>query len=244
DGSDVIGYFYNAGSSFSYHAAAMNLSLFPLAKDGTISFDPNVEKTQRVFEILMQLEDPSTSFNWATVGSSGDQAVFITNMMSSKQALFQTMILSQVRRLYPDVTANFGVLPLPKLDENQDTYHTTLNRGYTMVVTVPVCNPDLERTGFAIEAMAEASGELFDAYYEVCMGAKYTRDPQSYDMIKIARENVVYDPGFCYAWGNLYSTLDKLVKERNDAVASTLAEMTSVAEAGMKDYFEAIQKNS
>lgn len=244
DGSDVIGYFYNAGNSFFPHAAAMELNFFPLDQDGTITFNSNVERAQKVFDIINQLHDPATSFDWGTIKGGADQASFITAMMSNKQAMFQNMILSQLRRLYPEVDGNFGVLPMPKLNEAEENYYTTVYRTYTFVVSVPISNPDMARTGYAIEAMADASGDLFDAYYEICMGAKYIRDPQSYEMIKISSESRVYDPGYCYDWGKLYSTLNNSAKSRTESVASVIETIASVAETAMKDYVDTVKQHN
>lgn len=240
DGNDVIGYFYAGNNSFFPHAAAMELNFFPVGQDGTISFDTNVERTQKLFEIINQLHDPATSFNWGTIK---DAATFVTGMVSNKKAMFQNMILSNLRRTYPEVSGTFGILPMPKLTEAQEEYHTSVYRGYTLVVSVPISNPDMTRTGYAIEAMADASDKLFDAYYEVCMGAKYSRDEQSYDMIKISSKSRVYDPGYCYDWGKLYSTLNTSAQNRVESVASVIETLASASEKAMTEYVEKVKGN-
>lgn len=81
----------------------------------------------------------------------------------------------QVRRLYRDVTADFGLLPMLKLDESDDNYTTTVWKSFE-ALTVPITNSKLAETGFVLEALAEAGDKVSYAYYNICLESKYTRD--------------------------------------------------------------------
>lgn len=241
--NDVIGYLYASNNCLAPHLAATNTTFITKNNEDIPQFNADVDRLQSIFEMLNKLHDPTqNAMDWLSVGKADAQVPFITGMVSNKQVLFQNMVLSQLRRLYPEVTADFGVLPMPKLNEQQEHYHSTVLSDSSYVITVPTSNPRLEQTGYAIEAMAECSGDLTDAYYEICLASKYTRDPESFDMIRIAREHVVYDPMYLYSWGKVYSTLNGAVKARNENTASTIATLTKVAEQAVEDFVQAVKK--
>lgn len=119
-------------------------------------------------------------------------------------ALFCGEVLSCVR-IFKDMGSDFGVLPMPKLDEYQDKYHT-----YTLIstcVAVPVTYTNLDRTGIILEALtAESRRLVVPAYYEIALGAKYLRDEGSLRMLDIILENKIYDIGnsdVMFKWGGL-----------------------------------------
>lgn len=80
--------------------------------------------------------------------------------------------------------------------------------------------------------------------YGICLAGKYTRDPESFDMIRIAREHVVYDPIYLYSWVKVYTTLNSAVKARKENTASTIETLTKVAEQAIEDYVQAIRTDS
>lgn len=239
---DTLGYLYASNNCFAPHVAATQSRFFVKGEDGSLQFNADLDRLQKVLETLNKLHDPTQySMDWLTVGKAADQVPFITSMVSNHQVLFQPSVLSQVRRLYPDVSADFGILPMPKLNEQQEHYYTTLHSGTVYLILVPTSNPRLEQTGYALEAMAEASGDLSNAYYEICLASKYTRDPESYDMLKLAREHIVYDPGYFYGWGKLYTTLNNAVKERQENIASTVEALSEIATKEMEAYIQALK---
>ena len=73
---------------------------------------------------------------------------------------------------------------------------------------VPVTAKNIENIGIILEAMCDASYALTDTYYNVCLNSKFTRDQESFEMIKLATENIVLDSAFIYDFGNIGSTLN------------------------------------
>ena len=65
----------------------------------------------------------------------------------------------------------------------------------TGLMSVPVTEPDLERTGTIIEALTAASDNVQSAYYDVNLNVKGVRDEESVDMLKLIFANRVYDVG-------------------------------------------------
>ena len=102
---------------------------------------------------------------------------------------------------------DFGIIPYPKYDENQDNYYGYVNT-VAQVVAVPKTNTgdSLEMTGATIEAMAAKSqSTLTKAYYDINLISKGTKDTESEPMLTIILENRIFDLGYVYEWGKLVS---------------------------------------
>ena len=103
----------------------------------------------------------------------------------------------------------------------------------------PLAEPD--KVGFALEALAAASDDITDSYYSVCMESKYTRDAESFEMIKLASENITYDPGFIYDWGGLGTTIRASIMNLGGNYASLIAQNAPASKQAMQDFLEDIE---
>ena len=234
--NDQIGFLWASNNCAAPHFAAVNSLLFVKDENDYPVMSDNTERAYDIFDILTELLDHSRySLEWLQFGS--EQVSVITNLVSNKQVLFQNMILSQLRRLYRDVTADFGILPMPKYDEAQDNYYTTLWKSFE-VITIPATNSHTAETGFILEALAAASGEISQAYYDICLESKYTRDAESFDMIELSRENVIYDIGFIYDWSGIYTEITSAAAGCKGNLASLLATYGEPAVAAAKSFIE------
>ena len=99
---------------------------------------------------------------------------------------------------FRNASFDFGILPMPKYDENQEKYLTMINE-HASVMAIPKYAGDLDRTGKIIEALcAESYKQLVPAYYEVALKTKYSRDEESVRMLDLISAGVVYDFGLLY----------------------------------------------
>lgn len=68
-----------------------------------------------------------------------------------------------------DVEINYGVLPMPKYDKSQESYHTTLSNTHD-VWCIPIDGKDPERSGAVLEALASgAYRQVYPAYFETAL---------------------------------------------------------------------------
>ncbi len=236
---DMVGFLWASNNCLAPHLAAANTLLFTKDDSDTPVMTKNLDKAYRIFDYLGELLDQKRySLDWLNFG---DAVTVITNLVSTKHVLFQNMVLSQLRRLYRDVTANFGMLPMPKLEENQSDYHTTIWKSFEAIM-LPATNTRLSETGFALEALAAASDNIGETYYNICLESKYTRDAESIRMIELARKNMLYDIGFIYDWGGLYSSLNSAMATGKSAnAASIIASTSEKAELESKEFLSELK---
>jgi len=185
-----------------------------------------VEKTNK----LMINKDVTAPLNLDPVGVM--QPIFEGN-----RSLFYGEVVQCIIRLRA-MEIDFGVLPFPKFDENQEEYSHYINNT-ACLVSIPLTNMELERTGIILEAMAaKSTSTLQEAYYDVCLDGKFMRDEESKTMLDIIFATRNFDIGYVYNWGNLFTTFKTSASSGNNDFASKYEAAESKAITAMEKTLE------
>ncbi len=97
-----------------------------------------------------------------------------------------------------DMEADYGVLPLPKADEQQDRYYSS---GNTSIWLPLMCHSNLQYVMDVKEALAvECLNYYYPAYYEQTLLDRYVRGPEDVEMVKLITETVSFDMGGTLWW--------------------------------------------
>ncbi|MCL1792586.1 MAG: hypothetical protein FWG34_01825 [Oscillospiraceae bacterium] len=119
-----------------------------------------------------------------------------------------------------NMETDFGIVPLPKYDENQKNYISRMNPNVSTVIAVLKTESDLERTGIILEALTcESKYVLQPAYYDITLKVKNTRDTESEAMLDIIYDNryTQYDIAEIYNFGNFAGTIRAIPTHDGDA---------------------------
>ena len=121
------------------------------------------------------------------------------DIFSSNRVAFGWCRLYMIPRLR-GMDADFGILPIPKIYEANDTiYYSTVNVHTACALSIPITAQDLDRTAIIMEALsAESKYTLVPAYYDVSLKTKHSRDDESSEMLDIILSNRVLDIGDVY----------------------------------------------
>jgi len=93
-----------------------------------------------------------------------------------------------------DMPDDFGIIPFPKYTADQPQYYTRVCGGFPYVIPATCDNPEL--AGALLEVMAcEARNSIIPAYYESALKTKYSRDPDTAEMLDLIFDTRVYDLG-------------------------------------------------
>ena len=235
---DRIGLLFVNNSAAEPYFAASGSRVFRIVDD-VPTLQANAESAYAVFEKMNKLlGNRKLSYDWSVLNPN--TPAHIADLIEKKNVLFQNMVVNFVRRSFRDVTHDIGLLPIPKLTEEQEIYATNINLSCPHIF-VPISVKDPEKCGFILEALSAASAEITDTYYTVCMQSKYTRDKESYEMIDLAKRNLVYDPGFIFNWGSLGSSIRSAIMTADSGYASLLAEKSDAAVAAAKEFVEKLK---
>lgn len=162
-----------------------------------------VEKIQ----VLMQDKDCFVCANDYFGVSSSPVDLLITSFIENR-SLFFTDILGRATDLR-EMKVDFGILPIPLYDEEQESYYSLVGAWTGNAFGVPYSYDDetLEMISIVLETMGAVSKNILTpAYYDVVLMGQITRDDDSQKMLEIMFETKGTDLGLIFQWGG-YSTV-------------------------------------
>ena len=111
---------------------------------------------------------------------------------TTQGALFQSNVVGKLMLLRNVETFDYGVVPYPMLNKEQDEYYSRVVDAWLHVV--PKTCPDIDRASVILEALASGSSQyVFPAYYDKVLKYSILRDKESIEMLEIIRAHRVFD---------------------------------------------------
>lgn len=158
---------------------------------------------------------------YSGTGDRAAEPIFLGN-----QALFYSECMAWTRVLR-EMEADFGVLPPPKLNEQQDRYYALTLNPWCMIVLNN--NPDLEFTGNIMEALSAASYDtVVPAYVDITLTGKVARDPDTVRMLNLVFDNLYYNIHMSEVITR--STIQSALQGNRANIASALASMQKMVD--------------
>ncbi len=182
-------------------------------------------ETERSLTIAQRVLQTYAEANWLIFAEDCEAPIWDTSfeIFYAGRALFRPSVFSATTKMRRLSEIEFGVLPIPLMDETQDTYYSYSSTGQTAGIAIPFCAPDPEFSAYMIEAYsAWAKNYLTPAYYEVNLRYRDLRDDESEEMLDIIFGNIVYDIGECFEFGGLRNIFSELAKTRGSDVVSAI----------------------
>ena len=191
----------------------------------------NIELATKAIEIM--IDKNKTLMAEPYVEQNGGSWSAVTSWFSNGGALFRSSVLEPVPRDLRSLDVNFGILPFPKLDENQDKYYT-LPEEYSLVFSIPV-TADADFASLIMEALAvESVSTVSPAFYDICLNGKSVRDEESSEMLDIIFANKIFDLGYFANIANFRDMMTNFVKSESTDVASSYAMILDSAKAQLE----------
>ncbi|MBR5445646.1 MAG: hypothetical protein IKV57_05965 [Clostridia bacterium] len=142
-----------------------------------------------------------------------------------------------------DMEGEFGIIPFPKYDKEQEAYYTHVD-GHAPLMILPKTLGNAENAGLVMEALAYESNQLVvPAVYEIVLQSKYARDEASSRMLDLILDGRVYTFGYMYDnWKGMQWTLTNLMSQKSKDYASYYAKQLKSAEGQLKAIVESYEK--
>lgn len=142
-------------------------------------------------------------------------------MFHAGQALFYGNSMTSLITRFRDMEDDFGFLPLPKWDEQQENYRTSVNTWTAGYVGVPKTIADPDRVGFMMEAMAYMSNKYVrPAAYDNMLFSKVARSEEAAEMLDIIYESVYLDANYVFNFGGSGTAVFKAIMDGKPFVSS------------------------
>ena len=157
--------------------------------------------------------------------------------LEENRALFWIANLKGVERMR-GMESPFGILPIPKLNEEQSSYkiHYQANIGGAMSIPTTAANAEL--IGMVLEDMAyESMRTVKPAYVDVLLQGKFLRDEESLVTLNIMFDSYYSDIGFMTGSSGI-----TILSELRDIIANNRTDYVSRIEKKMKSYTKSLTK--
>lgn len=202
-----------------------------LDEDGLLKITCNTERSEAVVSKL------GSFFAAEDVEKLSDSLYGPAERFMNEQGLFLPQTAVNLS-MFTDCEMDFGILPMPKLDEAQENYRTFANFWCLAGVVIPKTAGDPERTGALVEALTALSRfTSTEAAYEITLLVKQTRDEESIEMLKLATDNLVLELGVLYNWGDVMGKMENSVR-KNTSFLTKFASSEKQVAAGIEKLIE------
>ena len=244
DGEDLYGYYTDSFATLDAFMVSHGLRATGKDKDGFPVTDFYNERVVKSFEKVYSLY-------WENEGTFVDTEEPYTYRFdfAEGRAVFAPMLVdyyisADLRSMKDD----YGILPYPKLDEEQEDYSTFL-LGRTGIAMLPgdIAAEKLGMVGYVLDALNAYSYEyLRPAIYDLSLSAKGTRDEDSLEMIELIMANRSYDfAGFAEIGGSYpftpALTYRNLLAKKDVNITSYYESNRSMAESYFDSYREIVR---
>ncbi len=242
DENDFYGFSQIQGTALNAYLWAFDNPICAKDEEGI----PQVAvKTDKINSIVQKIYD----FCFNTTGvffdpNQSNNASVANQLFYNKQTIFMMASLSSATgeklRNFED---EYGLLPLPKFDENQPKYQTMVG-GHHTCLSVPKTVTDTEFVGIITEALsAESWKTVTPTIYEIALKTRYLRDSESKEVMDIIIDNTVFDFGSVYDnWKGFAFMLERMMMNRNPNFESYYKTQYSSARIHYKSLVKAMDK--
>jgi len=239
DNKDLYGLYYNAQDDIC-EAIMMsaNVMFGDRDDDGIPYIDYDLDRMVTVCEKMTDL-----AYNNEGVRHSGQGIDDVCKQFAEGTAMTTMTRLYYSEMHFREMEDDFAVIPMPKMDAEQEEYVTTLHDG-TTIFGLPITNSKLEASTIVLEAMAaESYRTVSPVYYEMALKIKYVRDDMSAIMIDIIRDAVTAD--FCFYWhvgdNGTYSGYTHFFRALINGQTNFVSQITSMENAWYADMEELLE---
>ncbi len=227
DQDDIIGvsYWQDAGYTF---IISSGMSFAELNSDG----QPEITVGNQDFiDAWDYIIDTITDKGFLNRANQADSTV---SPFTQERALFNWATVASLmsyRSLGSDV--DYGIIPAPKYNEDQEDYITAPAAYGFSVLSVPNASADeLADTGYILEAFAAKSREtVLPEFYDVVLKYRTAEHPEDSAMLDVIFENIKYDIGNLMNFGGYCSEILGLFNKADKSINTWYAGNKTMIEA-------------
>lgn len=222
--------------------AAAGMKAVTKDNDNNITYNLDSEKTYTAFDKIYNfMTDQSFQFIsenhtitdiWATMRAHyrNNQALFF---MTNFGAL----------PLLRDMETDFGLIPLPKIFDDQDEYYTTFQYNNGTAYSIPKSAGDFERSCIILESMAMGSPEtLTVAFFDMTLQEKALRDKESVDMMQFILATRQFDFTMAFSTIGMLTFFKDQAKSATNNFASSEAARKDLVLTEINKIFETVSE--
>ena len=211
------------------------------------------ERSQLVFDKVYKLmsDKQTTQRAELIIGKGSHPSSYgfaeLEEMFTSGRGLFYNTTVSSISILKNSSVERdfeFGVLPIPLYDEEQENYFCAVNRYQSSVIGVPIsAYDDIDAAAFLLNVLGycntNLSSNVMNAYKELTLKLQASDSEDDFEMLDLIFESRFYDLGSIFTWGDLYGLYGSLINNANtNTLVSTYEAMKDKVESAIAETYE------
>lgn len=213
--------------------------------DGTYKYNLNSEQNMNAMEKIwtFMCQDNTWILN-ANRYSMTNLWIEFRNQFMADNIAFYMGHLSTPNLVAGDMQSDFGILPFPKVNPDQDEYYSTFQYNNAHSITLPRTAGDTERSAILTEAYEMfAHTTIRPAFYDFTLTLRSARDTESGEMLDLIFANRNLDITLCYNSNTgMQSTLQNIATTSSFTFASTEASARDKIQSSVKEIIETLLK--
>lgn len=198
---DRLGFVIHDSNHPKAFIASCGINLYE-KEDGEWKVDFLNERSAAVVDKIYQLKKETDGvFFLKSTNALSDHAEYdsFTSKFIGGEILVMSAELDDSVSQLRDMDDPFGILPFPKYNEEQPSYHTS-SRNTQNSFSMPITCSDPDMAGAVMEALScDKYNRVLPEYFEIALKTKYIRDSESAKMYDLIRSTMVLDFGYTYA---------------------------------------------
>ncbi|MDD4772711.1 MAG: hypothetical protein PHZ09_03810 [Eubacteriales bacterium] len=197
DYDDIYSFGVGDCINFDVYWSAFDLSLVKRDENAYPYLSVDMDKMQSAAQTILDLFYNNTGVLCMLETPDDGEQDDLARKFAAGELAFTTLRLMACDILRV-MEADYGIIPCPKWNEEQDNYYTFVHDQYS-VFGIPVTVPDTGMVSAVLEALAAQNYRtVTPAYYDIALNGKYLRDPESSRMLDLALVNVKIDFSWIY----------------------------------------------
>ena len=170
-----------------------------------------------------------------------EAATVVNNFYNGKALFFAGRIEAVSSESMKNSTIKYGILPIPKYDENQERYTSVVDPYHFYCLSVVNNAKDIEFSTFAIEAMAYLSKKMVTPeYYNRTLQLKRFDDQDSAEMLDIIFSNRIADLSIIFNWNDCIQYYNNMLFSNSKDIVSYMDARKEAFNTEMNATLEAI----
>lgn len=208
--------------------------------DGDYEFVFDSGKLHDVGEKVLRLfyETDNGTYDYKMETENTEQYKIRDMFARGGAAMATIRILELENDMIRGMEQEFGVVPMPKFDENQKEYRTLLHDQFTVLsILTTVQGERLDEVGAVLEAMASISYKTVrPAYYETTLRTQIAKDPQSAEMFDLIIDNIYIDAGIVYtiALDTFHDKFRRIIGSKENTVVSEYKKVSITGQKALR----------
>ena len=235
---DQYGLLDNKNTSYSYMYSCDQRVTVPDAEGWpalTLNTERMVEIVSKYYNLIHSGETYLDVYSNASYPTSTYR-----NTIVEGRAFLATLDVGGLYANLREIEFDFGILPVPKLDEAQESYRVFCGAG---LIGVPSNAPDPARTGVIAEALAYYSyKEIRPAFFDIVLENKAVREENAYKVLQMMHENKVFDFGFNFDNTGYNILKEVVVDKKSTDFASVYAKKEKTILKNFEKIFDAVKE--